>query len=160
MFLTDDFDASCWTMQEVGWALGRDIPTVALKLGIKDPPGFISHLQALRGDIDNLSSSTPELFRLMLGATGREIRMHDVLISSLASSRNFNETIERFDKMNHSIQHLSTFEIERLNKAFIENDQIHGCAYLAYHNRLISFLNRVSGASYSVSKSGFKTEPS
>ena len=51
IFLTDDFSKSMWTMQEVGWTLGSNIPTVALKLERADPPGFIGHLQALSGHI-------------------------------------------------------------------------------------------------------------
>ena len=51
VFLTDDFHESIWTNQEVGHALGRGVPIISLKLGRLDPPGFISHVQALRGSI-------------------------------------------------------------------------------------------------------------
>ena len=40
------FSASCWTQQEVGFALGRGTKIVSLKMG-EDPTGFISKHQAL-----------------------------------------------------------------------------------------------------------------
>jgi hypothetical protein len=40
LFLTDDFQDSWYCHQEVGYALGRGIPIISLKLGQKDPPGF------------------------------------------------------------------------------------------------------------------------
>lgn len=44
--LTDKFHESLWTDQEVGFALGRGVPLVAVKLG-RDPYGFIGKFQAL-----------------------------------------------------------------------------------------------------------------
>jgi TIR domain len=66
VFLTDDFQESPWTNQEVGFALGRGIPIVSLKMAIRDPPGFISHEQALRGHIDNPADSAVRLQKLLV----------------------------------------------------------------------------------------------
>lgn len=41
-FLTDDFDRSTFCNQEIGYALGRRVPIIPLKLQKADPPGFIS----------------------------------------------------------------------------------------------------------------------
>lgn len=49
IFLTDDLAESMWCHQEVGFALGKGVPIISLKLGHVDPPGFISHVQAQRG---------------------------------------------------------------------------------------------------------------
>jgi len=43
---TPGFSASMWTQQEVGFALGRGIKVISLKMG-EDPTGFISKRQAL-----------------------------------------------------------------------------------------------------------------
>jgi len=44
--MTDKFHDSLWTDQEVGFAVGRGVPIIALKLG-RDPYGFIGKFQAL-----------------------------------------------------------------------------------------------------------------
>ena len=46
--ITNDFHKSVWTNQEVGFALGNNIPVISLKLGVTDPNGFLSDKQALK----------------------------------------------------------------------------------------------------------------
>lgn len=48
-FVTDDFEKSVWTNQEVGYALGKGAPIIPVKFEHKDPPGFIGSKQALKG---------------------------------------------------------------------------------------------------------------
>jgi TIR domain len=48
VLLTDAFHESNWTDQEVGFALARRVPRVAVRLGT-DPYGFIGKFQALAG---------------------------------------------------------------------------------------------------------------
>jgi hypothetical protein len=50
--LTDDFHDSDWTDQEVGFALARGVPVIAVHLG-RDPYGFIGKFQALRAGWDD-----------------------------------------------------------------------------------------------------------
>ncbi len=45
--ITKDFNKSYWTHQEVGFALGRNIPIISIKLDQSDPKGFISEIQAI-----------------------------------------------------------------------------------------------------------------
>lgn len=47
--MTEDFHDSNWTDQEVGFALARGVPVIAVHLGL-DPYGFIGKFQALRTD--------------------------------------------------------------------------------------------------------------
>ena len=47
--LTEGFHDSLWTDQEVGFALSRGVPILAVRLG-KDPYGFIGKFQALSCD--------------------------------------------------------------------------------------------------------------
>lgn len=44
--LTEDFHGSFWTDQEIGYALGREIPVFSIQMG-QDPYGFIGKYQAL-----------------------------------------------------------------------------------------------------------------
>jgi len=50
--MTDGFHDSLWTDQEVGFALARGVPVIALRMG-KDPYGFLGKFQALSTDWDN-----------------------------------------------------------------------------------------------------------
>ncbi|MCZ0932520.1 MAG: toll/interleukin-1 receptor domain-containing protein [Oligoflexia bacterium] len=45
--ITEHFNESYWTHQEVGVALGRNIPIIPIKLDQNDPKGFISEIQAI-----------------------------------------------------------------------------------------------------------------
>lgn len=47
--MTADFHDSEWTDQEVGFAVARNVPMIAVSLGL-NPYGFIGKFQALRGD--------------------------------------------------------------------------------------------------------------
>jgi hypothetical protein len=44
---TDGFSESCWTQQEIGYAVCRGVKIISLKMGNEDPTGFISKHQAL-----------------------------------------------------------------------------------------------------------------
>jgi CHC2 zinc finger/TIR domain len=44
---TDGFSESCWTQQEIGYAVCRRVKIISLKMGDEDPAGFISKHQAL-----------------------------------------------------------------------------------------------------------------
>ncbi len=65
--ITEDFNESWWTNQEVGFALGRDIPIISIKLAQAPPPGFIYETQAITlNEIDIGPHSTGYLNLLKL----------------------------------------------------------------------------------------------
>lgn len=49
--VTTDFHASSWTDQEVGWALGRGVLVMPVRVGA-DPLGFAGHIQGVSGALD------------------------------------------------------------------------------------------------------------
>jgi hypothetical protein len=79
--ITPDFHSSNWTDQEIGWALGRDILVVPVRLGA-DPYGFAGKFQGVSGILDqpevlaellvktllNNQKTTGEMRRAMVGA--------------------------------------------------------------------------------------------
>ena len=71
-FVTNDFHESTWTNQEIGFALGRDIPVLSLELQKRDPPGFIGSEQALRGSLRNPAKSVPEIYGLLAEKLGNK----------------------------------------------------------------------------------------
>ena len=66
IFQTDDLHESLWVNQEIGFALGKSIPIISLKLGTKDPQGFIAEKQALRGDINDPKKSAEGIYQILL----------------------------------------------------------------------------------------------
>lgn len=118
IYLTDDFEESPWTNQEVGFALGRGIPVISLKLGKKDPPGFISHVQAKRGAKDHPDQDALSLLQLVGKALGDEPRLWDALVTSFCATRNFPEAKIRFERMSQTVPSLTEEQAARIKGAF------------------------------------------
>ena len=62
---TEGFSASLWTQQEIGFAVGRGVKIISLKMG-EDPTGFISKCQALprrRRTAEEIAKEIDGLFR-------------------------------------------------------------------------------------------------
>jgi hypothetical protein len=149
LFLTDDFHESIWTMQEVGYALGKGTPIISLKLGKVDPPGFVNHKQALKGSIHNPIASAQALFPLIGKALGKEERLQDILITSFIESPSWSDTKVRFDRMAKLITKLTDEQLSRIIAGFRDNDQLSQCVHLTSHyDRLKKFLERTTGRTF------------
>lgn len=146
IFLTEDFEESMWCNQEVGFALGKNVPIISLKLGAKDPPGFISHVQALKGQIGDPFSAAKGLFPLIGQALHCQERLQEILITSFVESPSWIDAKDRFIRMTDSVEKLSDKQLERIIKAYKVNTQLSGSIYLANQaRRLLNFLEKVSG---------------
>lgn len=76
---TVGFDSSVWCQQEIGFALGRGVPVIPLRLGA-DPSGFLGRIQAFSGDltkVDELGSSVVDAL-LKFGRTS--VIMRELLV--------------------------------------------------------------------------------
>lgn len=62
--VTEDFDKSKWTAQEIGFALGRNIPVISIKNGM-DPFGFFGQKQAIPGNGRKASEITKDIISLL-----------------------------------------------------------------------------------------------
>jgi pentatricopeptide repeat protein len=152
-FITDDFEYSTWRMQEVGYALGKGIPVVSLKLESKDPPGFISERQALRGSLDRPAASAGELFILLADAIGRRDRIQAALVKAFVESGNFDEARDRFDTMKRFVEKLTDAELSIIIDGYYRNDQLYRSIYLDnQYDRLVKFLNDTTGRQFTISQ--------
>lgn len=152
VYLTDDFHDSVWTNQEVGFALGRSIPIISLKLGTTDPRGFIGEKQALKQNPFDLQQTALDIYKLISEKLGNKHRLQTALINSFCVSPDFVETKKRFERMCSVVEVLTDDEIALIAKAFKENDQLHKAGHLvSKYKRLTFFLNRVSGKTYEIS---------
>lgn len=154
--LTSDFSESFWTMQEVGYALGKAVPLVSLKLETADPPGFISHMQALRGSIGQPTDSVTKLVPLLAKALGRQERLQGAIVKSFVSSPHWGETTVRFDRMTEVVDRLTDAELATIIEGFRRNDQLHNAMYLYHrnHHRLLTFLRNATGRLFVVAEDG------
>ena len=86
--LTPDFHNSLWTDQEVGWALGRGVIVLPIRLGA-DPYGFFGKFQGVSGSLDNAITLANVIVDVLLvhQQTCREMR-HGV-VHALAEANSF-----------------------------------------------------------------------
>lgn len=152
VFLTDDFDDSLWCQQEVGYALGKGVPILPLKLGKKDPSGFTSHIQALKGRPEELSDAAQRLFKLIGDALGKPDRISDSVVNAFCQSKDFDQARDRFTRMERLVAHLSNKQLNYVIASYFKNDQLHRSIYLNNkYNRLKNFLESATGRVFSVS---------
>ncbi|MGD9784642.1 MAG: toll/interleukin-1 receptor domain-containing protein [Hyphomicrobiaceae bacterium] len=74
-FITDDFYESVWTTQEIGFALGRNVPVISLKLQDQKPCGFVGDIQALHGNLRDPASSACAIHRIIADDLGLKNRL-------------------------------------------------------------------------------------
>lgn len=140
-----------WCHQEVGFALGKGIPIISLKLGKKDPPGFISHVQAMRGQQDNPFSAARGLFPLIGKALGKQERLQEVLVSTFIASPSFSDTKSRFDRMDANVLKLTDKQLQQIIDGFYTNDQLYNAGVLtSKYERLRRFLEKTTGREFTI----------
>ncbi len=113
--MTTDFHDSLWTDQEVGFALGRTVPIIAVRLG-RDPYGFIGKFQALASDWDDAPLDIAKL--LIHHAT-----MVDTYIHALSNCGSFAEG-NVLSALLSEIPSLSEEQGDRLVAIFNENYEL------------------------------------
>jgi hypothetical protein len=61
---TNGFSNSCWTQQEIGFAVGRGVKIISFKMG-EDPTGFIATRQALARGLRTAEEIAVEIDKLL-----------------------------------------------------------------------------------------------
>ena len=94
---TDDFHSSDWTDQEIGWALGRGVLIVSVRLGA-DPYGFVAAPQATTGTLTDPKSLAVEIVEVLLAnpRTHHEMRRAIVFAMRDASLFAVAKSLKRF----------------------------------------------------------------
>jgi hypothetical protein len=149
--MTKTFHESDWTDQEVGFALGRGVPLIAVKLGMA-PYGFIGKFQALSC---KWADAPIELAKLLI----KQQRMLDAYITALPKCHSFEEGITLSEVL-PNIKKLTDEQAKRMVSAFNTDSQIHGSwgfngAWPSkYGDGLAPHLSRATGHKYVVTASG------
>jgi len=115
--MSDKFRDSNWTDQEVGVAIGRQVPIVSVRLGT-DPYGFIGKYQALTCNWDTAA-----------------IEVTKLIVNNPLMLESFIKTIEHCTNWDHgnllgkilpSITHLSSNQVDRIVNAYNSNSELSG----------------------------------
>ena len=133
-YVTPDFNASRWTDQEVGWALGRGVIVIPLKAGT-DPYGFFGAYQAVALGKDQRTwevavavtrAIAVAIFRRQRpGAAALVGPMTEAVVDAFCLSGSFESTRRRFELLTLVPRDAWTVEhLTRLERAIEENGQI------------------------------------
>jgi hypothetical protein len=155
--LTRTFHVSDWTDQEVGYALARGVPLIAVKLGL-NPYGFIGKFQALACTWDN---APLEIAKLVI----EQPQMIDAFIDAVPRCWNFDDG-NTLSRVLPDINVLTEKQAELLASAFNKNVQLqgsygfNGSKEWKFGPGLASHLTRTTGKEYVMTestKSGIST---
>jgi hypothetical protein len=120
--LHPNFHSSNWTDQEIGFAMGRGVPTFTVRLG-QDPYGFISRFQAFNGSGKTPSQLSRELFDTYRKNKQTHRRMSEVLIGLFEESGSFVEAKEYIGYL-EELEHWEPSFSTRIHSAAKGNSQI------------------------------------
>lgn len=148
VLLTDGADKSFWVNQEIGFALGKDIPIICVKVGTLDPKGFISSKQALKTSADDIASVAPELFRALITEIRQEERHKDILIEAFVSSKSFFDTMDNLKRLTQVVDTLNEADLNRIKAGYTQNAQLYKCGGIHSGNRLKQYLESATGKEF------------
>lgn len=141
--LTQDFNDSEWTDQEVGFALGRGIPVVPIKLG-RNPYGFIGKYQAINGENRRKQEVVNEVLRYCLDQRPFRKRATDNYITAIANAKSFYEADLLLDHL-PSIREMSFRQTVAFRRAYNANKQIYRSRQYKKNVDVIYQVKRLSG---------------
>lgn len=118
------FSTRFWCQQEAGWALGRNVPRLALRLG-EDPTGFLGSDQWP----SRVGRTAKEVAREVSSWIGSIPHLGDTvleeLIRALAEAPNYFDA-EAAAKRVAALRTLPDEAFDRIDKVWWSNDQLHG----------------------------------
>jgi hypothetical protein len=122
--LHQDFHASNWTDQEIGFAMGRGVPAFAVRLG-QDPYGFIGRFQAFNGSKKTAAALGRELFDAYRKNKQTHRRMSEVLVGLFEQGGSFADAKARIGYLEDLTLWEPSFST-RIRSAAKSNSQING----------------------------------
>jgi hypothetical protein len=145
--LTDDFHNSDWTDQEIGVALGRQVPIIPVKLG-KDPYGFIGKYQALSGSWDDIPKMASDIFGVVVHDPAILAKMKRWTVDALKASPSFERSKFIVQNVLHRLGKLENPYPAEIIAAFNENSQVSDC--FTARGSLPSLLREWTGNQYCI----------
>jgi len=100
--LTPGFHESQWTDQEIGFALGRGIPIVSVRMG-QDPYGFLGREQAIIGAEIVDAKLAQSIFEIFVKNKQTKKRMAESIVLRFTSSETFAEAKKNFALLQQAV---------------------------------------------------------
>jgi len=148
--ITDDLFDSPWTNQEIGFALGRSIPIVSIKVSRTDPVGFINKRQAINGKADSPQENAKKIWATIEKRLSGKPIFKKAIIQRFINSDSFKEAKERFGSV-AKLESLTEDQVAALISAFNSNNQISGSYGLTDGNWFLNILNKNSSKTHIIS---------
>jgi hypothetical protein len=120
--LTPNFHKSNWTDQEIGFALGREVMVIPVRMGL-DPYGFIGIIQGLNVSVSHTEILATEIVALLLNNKLTSETMKDALVVALEKAMNYKGAIAA-SKALEKIDYLSQKQVSRIELSSKNNDQV------------------------------------
>ena len=121
---TTGYSESIWCNQEAGYALGKSIPHVSVRLG-EDPIGFIGKWQAYTPKKPiNYPFVANKIIKLIRKQASESNAIRSWIISSFQTSGSFDETNDLCDALRGL--KLTELELEVIKLSYMENSQVRG----------------------------------
>jgi TIR domain len=122
--LTPGFPQSKWTDQEIGFALGRGLLVISLKMGL-DPYGFMGHEQALPCGRELSLPIARQIFEIILRHKQTQKRMSESLVNRFENSVSFAEAKSNIGLLEQAV-YWDHRLLDAIGTAAEENGQIKG----------------------------------
>jgi len=120
--ITPDFHPSLWTDQEIGWAFGRGVLVVPVRLGA-DPYGFAGKVQGISGSLEQPKALAKAVFETLLANPQTHGDVRRALSKAVCESASFNESIQLRDYI-PNIADFTDEEKAAMLSACESNDQL------------------------------------
>jgi len=124
VFLVNGFNESKWTDQEVGWAMGRGVLVIPMKVDI-DPYGFMGKYQALRGQRDSAFPLADMIIDLLARNPQTHDAMRGALVNAMRHARSFSGA-QMLKGMLTQMRDYTEAEKQTLLEAVENNGQVSG----------------------------------
>jgi len=119
---TPDFPESVWTDQEVGWAFGRRVLVLPVRLGI-DPYGFAGKVQGISGNLEKPRTLAKGVFKTLLANPRTHVEMRRGLVTAFCNAGSYAHAILLRDYI-PEISDFTDAEKTAMRNACESNDQL------------------------------------
>jgi len=152
--LSEDFHDSNWTDQEVGVAIGRGVPLIAVRLGM-DPYGLMGKGQGLGGcSWGDPNAIAVKVFRLLHKRLPDKSRLFECALSAYAQSESFADSAWKVEHLLSVFESLSTDQVGRVVEVYRANGQ--NTSSFRGRNLLQSLLKKWTGERWTVRENGLQ----
>ena len=120
--LTPDFHQSNWTDQEIGFALGRNVVVIPVRLG-QDPYGFIGKKQGLPGRLETLKNIASDVVDVLLKTESTESKTRESLVRALEKANSY-VSANAVTKKLVAVNYFTPEQLERIDVAGKKNPNV------------------------------------